>query len=342
MIEIVRYESSYKSRWNDFVSKSKNGSFLFYRDYIEYHSDRFTDSSLLFFENDVLIAVMPANVTGAVFHSHEGLTFGGVISNKQMLIELMLDLFGCLMTYLDQHRITTLMYKAVPHIYHTVPADEDLYALFRFGAKLIRRDVSSAILLDDPIPFSNAKKKSIKKAKKNRLTIKQTNDFEAFISIEEEVLRSKYNVTPTHTSSEIASLAQKFPENIKLFAVYKDEIMLAGVIIYDSKPVVHGQYAASSEVGKKLRAGDLLSDFLMTQYSSGQKYFDCGRSTEKGGAYLNLALAAHKEGFGARAITYDTYEVDVVAGRSAARQELRTDQLDSRARAARLTSRHYK
>ena len=86
MIEIVRYESSYKSRWNDFVSKSKNGSFLFYRDYIEYHSDRFTDSSLLFFENDVLIAVMPANVTGAVFHSHEGLTFGGVISNKQMLI----------------------------------------------------------------------------------------------------------------------------------------------------------------------------------------------------------------------------------------------------------------
>jgi Acetyltransferase (GNAT) domain len=316
MIEIVKYESSYKSRWDDFISKSKNGSFLFYRNYMEYHSDRFVDSSLLFFEEDVLIAVMPANVSGAVLHSHKGLTFGGVISNKQMLIELMLDLFGCLMTYLDQHRITTLVYKAVPHIYHTVPAEEDLYALFRYGAKLIRRDVSSAILLDDPIPFSNAKKSSIKRAKKKGLTIKRTNDFEAFMAIEEEVLRSKYHTKPTHTSSEIASLAQKFPENIKLFAAYKDEMMLAGVIIYDSKSVVHGQYAASSEVGKRMRAADLLSDFLMTEYSIGKKYFDCGRSTEKGGAYLNRALAYHKEGFGARAITYDTYEVDVANSKS--------------------------
>ena len=342
MIEIVKYESQNKSNWDDLVGRSKNGTFLFHRDYMEYHSDRFLDSSLLFFENGSLVSVMPANVADDILYSHAGLTFGGIVSDRKMKIGLMLELFDSLMIYLSQHRVKTIIYKAIPHIYLVVPAEEDLYALFRYDAKLIKRDVSSAILLDEPIPFRKGRKWSIKQGKKNGLTIKRTNDFEAFMSMEQAVLRSKYNVKPTHTSSEIASLAQKFPENIKLFAVYKDEIMLAGVIIYDSKPVVHGQYAASSEVGKKLRAGDLLSDFLMTQYSSGQKYFDCGRSTEKGGAYLNRALAAHKEGFGARAITYDTYEVDVVAGRSAARQELRTDQLDSRARAARLTSRHYK
>ena len=160
MIEIVKCESSYKSRWDDFISKSKNGNFLFCREDMEYHSDRFLDSSLLFFEDDVLIAVMPANVSGSVLLSHEGLTFGGVISDKQMKIELMLDLFGCLMTYLDQHRITTLVYKAVPHIYHTVPAEEDLYALFRYGAKLTRRDVACAIRLDDPIPFGKEKRRA--------------------------------------------------------------------------------------------------------------------------------------------------------------------------------------
>jgi hypothetical protein len=311
MIEIVKFESSYKSRWDDFVSKSKNGSFLFYRDYMEYHSDRFTDSSLLFFEDDVLIAVMPANVSGAVLHSHEGLTFGGVISNKQMRIALMLELFDSLMTYLDQQRITTLDYKAIPHIYHLVPAEEDLYALFRYDARLVRREVSSAIRFDKPIGFSKGKKWSIKQARKNAVTIERTNDFEAFMSIEEEVLRSKYNVKPTHTSSEIASLAQKFPENIKLFAAYKDEMMLGGEIIYESKPVAHAQYAASSEIGKKMAATDLLLDFVITQYSTGKKYFDFGISTEKGGAYLNRGLTAHKEGFGARAITYDTYKVDV-------------------------------
>ena len=307
-IEIVKYESSYKSRWDDFVSKSKNGSFLFCRDYMEYHSDRFMDSSLLFFEDDVLIAVMPANVSGAVLHSHEGLTFGGVISNEKMKIELMLDLFAYLMAYLDRHWITTLMYKAVPHIYHAVPAEEDLYALFRYGAKLIRRDVSSAILLDDPIPFSKQKKKSIKQSKKKGLTIKRSNDFEAFMSMEEAVLRSKHNVKPTHTSDEIASLARKFPENIKLFAAYKDEMMLAGEIIYESKPVAHGQYLASSEIGNKIRASDLLLDFVITQYSGGKKYLDYGISTENGGAYLNRGLALYKEAFGARAITYDTYK----------------------------------
>jgi Acetyltransferase (GNAT) domain len=311
MIEIFAYKSNYKSLWDDFVSRAKNGSFLFYRDYMEYHADRFLDLSLLFFEDDVLIAVMPANVSGTALHSHEGLTFGGVISNKQMTIELMLDLFSCLITYLDQHQITTLIYKAVPHIYHTVPAEEDLYALFRCGARLIKRDMSSAILIDDPIPFRKGKKKSFRRAKKDGLTVKRTNDFGAFMSIQEEVLRSKYDVQPTHTSSEIASLAQRFPEYIKLFGAYKDEMMLAGIIIYDCKPVVHGQYSASSEIGKKMGATDLLMEFLINEYSSGKKYFDCGRSTEKGGAYLNRGLAAHKEGFGARAITYDTYEVDV-------------------------------
>ena len=311
MVEIVKYESSYKSRWDDFVSKSKNGSFLFYRDYMEYHSDRFIDSSLLFFEDDVLIAVVPANVSGAVLHSHEGLTFAGVISNKQMRIELMFDLFGCLMTYLSQNRIRALMYKAIPHIYHVVPAEEDLYALFRYDAKLIRRDVSSAILLDDPIPFVKGRKWSIKQGKKNGLTIKRTNDFEAFMSIEEAVLRGKYGVKPTHTSSEIQLLAERFPENIKLFAAYKDELMLAGLIIYEGTPVVHTQYMASNDMGKKIGATELLLDSVITEHCGGKKYFDFGISTEEGGAYLNRGLVAYKEGFGARAIMYDTYKVDV-------------------------------
>ena len=317
MIEVIKYATNDKSLWDDFVSKANNGNFLFNRNYMDYHSDRFIDSSLLFFEEDALIAVMPANIADAVFYSHAGLTFGGIISDrKKMKIGLMLDLFDSLMVYLSQHRIKTVIYKPIPHIYHTIPAEEDLYALFRYGAKLISRDVASTIRLDEPIPFRNGAKRSIKRGKKNGLTIKQTDDFEGFMSILKEVLRSRYNVTPTHTSSEIVSLAQKFPENIKLFAAYKDELMLAGVIIYESIPVAHAQYIASSDTGKKMQAQALLFDSLITQYSSGKKYLDFGISTEKGGADLNRGLAAFKERFGARAIAYDTYEVDVAHSKS--------------------------
>jgi len=316
MIEITNYEPRDKSLWNEFVQRSKNGSFLFERDYMEYHSDRFVDLSLLFFENGNLISVMPANVLDDVFYSHAGLTFGGIVSDPKMKIGLMLELFDSVTTYLSQHGIETLVYKAIPNIYHVVPAEEDLYALFRYGAKLIRRDVSSAIRLDEPIPFSKARKRGIKKGKKNGLTIKRTNDFEVFMSIVEERLRSKYNIKPTHTSNEITSLAQKFPENIKLFAAYADEAMLAGVIVYESKLVVHGQYVASSDTGEKTGATDLLFDYVITQYPNVKRYFDFGISTERNGTYLNRGLAAYKEGFGARAITYDTYKVDVSHSRS--------------------------
>jgi hypothetical protein len=315
MIEIAQYKSSYKSEWDDFISHSKNGSFLFYRDYMEYHSDRFIDLSLLFFEDDVLIAVMPANVSGAVLHSHEGLTFGGIISSKQMKIELMLDLVGCLMTYLDQQRITTWIYKAVPHIYHAYPAEEDLYALFRYDARLIKRDVSSTIRLDERIGFSKNKRRRIKQGERNGLTIRRNSDFKEFMSIQEAVLRDNFNTKPTHTATEIESLARRFPEDIKLFAAYKEQLMTGGIIVYETKRVAHIQYVASNSLGKRIGAVESILDHLINTYYCDKEYFDFGISTEMGGAHLNCGLAAYKEGFGARTIAYDTYQVEVASSK---------------------------
>jgi hypothetical protein len=313
MIEIVKYESNYKSLWDDFVKRSKNGSFLFYRDYMEYHADRFSDSSLLFFEEGDLVAMMPANTADNVVYSHGGLTFGGIISGPEMRIGLMLQVFAALTEHLRQQKITTVTYKPVPHIYHVIPAEEDLYALFRHNAKLVRRDVSSVILLDQRIPFSQGKKRRVKLGQRNELVVKRTDDFRAYMAIVTAVLARKFNVAPTHTANEMELLSKRFPENIKLFAAYKDETMFAGVAIYEHKSIAHAQYIASSEEGQKMGAGELVWDYLIHDYYSGssKRYFDFGISTEQGGRYLNAGLIAHKEGFGARAITYDTYKIDV-------------------------------
>jgi Acetyltransferase (GNAT) domain len=318
MIEIVKYKSSYKSRWDDFVSKSKNGSLLFYRDYMEYHSDRFVDSSLLFFGEGDLVAIMPANIADDVFYSHAGLTFGGVVSNRKMRIETMLELFDALIAYLSQHRIKTAIYKAIPHIYHIVPAEEDLYALFRHNAKVVHRDASSAIFFDQQIPFNRQKRRYIKLGMRNELVVKRVDDFRAYMSIVAEVTARKFSVAPTHTAKEMELLSKRFPENIKLFAAYKDETMLAGVIMFEHKSIAHAQYSASSDEGEKLGAGDLVWDYLINDYYSGssKRYFDFGRSTEKGGRYLNAGLNAHKEALGARATMYDTYKVDVANNKS--------------------------
>jgi hypothetical protein len=319
MIKIVKYQSSYKSRWDDFVSTSKNGSFLFYRDYVEYHSDRFLDSSLLFFEDDILIAVMPANISENVLCSHDGLTFGGIVSDHKMKLSIMLELFEQLIDYLKAQGITKLIYKAIPHIYHNLPAEEDLYALFRFNARLVRRDASATILLKNRLPYSKKRRSNIKRAIKEGLVVTKSKDFSTFMSLLKKLLQSKHNVNPTHTAEELNSLASRFPNNIKLFTVYENDDIIAGVVTYENQNVVHAQYNGFSQRGGEAGATELVFDYLINEYSSKKNYFDFGISTERGGYFLNAGLADYKERFGGRTTTYDFYEIDLTRKTSATR-----------------------
>src|SRR5438477_2063831 len=157
-LNVLKYDPEQKCCWNDFVSNAKNGLFLFQRDYMDYHSDRFEDCSLLFFEDERLRAIMPANRQADALISHGGLTFGGVLSDSRMNVELMLKVFDALKSYLRERGVGKVIYKAVPHIYHRLPSEEDLYCLYRHGAPLVRRDISSTIDMKVRLPFTKGRK----------------------------------------------------------------------------------------------------------------------------------------------------------------------------------------
>ena len=53
--------------------------------------------------------------------------------------ERMLSLMEGLREHLRSAGVRRAVYKTIPHIYHRMPAEEDLYALFRLEARLIRR-----------------------------------------------------------------------------------------------------------------------------------------------------------------------------------------------------------
>jgi hypothetical protein len=313
VIAIKRYDAEHKALWDSFIARSKNGVFLFHRDYMEYHSDRFKDCSRMFFEGETLVAVMPANVAGERLVSHGGLTFGGIVSDSRMKTPLILELFAALKEQLLSEGLTKLVYKAIPHIYHSLPAEEDLYALYRHGATLVRRDVASTLDARQRIGFSKGRKWSIKQALKHGLRVERSYDFDRFMAIEGQVLRAKYGVEPVHSGEEMRRLAGRFPENIKLFAAYKSEEMLAGVIIYESRMVAHAQYISADDEGKQAGALDLILNHLTNEYYAGKPYFDFGISTENNGSYLNEGLIENKESFGARAVVYDFYELSLTA-----------------------------
>ena len=309
MVKVLNYTAERKSAWDDFVDRSKNGVFLFRRDYMEYHADRFDDLSLTFADEEGrLVALLPASVKDGVVTSHAGLTFGGVVSDQTMKASLMLELFDALEEHLKRRGAAKLIYKAVPHIYHRLPAEEDLYALFRKGARLFRRDISTTIDARERLPFSKGRRWSIKQAQKARLTVERSHDFRAFMAMEEALLAAKYDVRPTHTGEEMELLAARFPEEIKLFVSRREGGLVAGVVVYEYERVAHAQYISATDEGKKTGALDLILDFLINDYYAGARYFDFGISTERGGQHLNAGLIENKQGFGGRAVVHDFYE----------------------------------
>ena len=137
MISVVRYSDDKAMQWNQFNKQSKNSLFMFDRRYMDYHRDRFTDHSLLFYDEDKLIALLPMSEHGEVLISHGGLTYGGFISDTKMKQHIMMDCFKALIEYAKDNKFKSIRYKCIPHIYHTQPAEEDRFALFAYGANLV-------------------------------------------------------------------------------------------------------------------------------------------------------------------------------------------------------------
>jgi hypothetical protein len=308
-LTMVRYDRAHKQAWDSFVRQSKNGTFLFYRDYTEYHADRFQDYSHLFFQDGELLALLPANRTGDHVVSHGGLTYGGFITDSHMKASLMLELFGVLLSGLRGDGVTQFVYKPVPHIYHRAPAEEDLYALFINGAELFRRDASTALLLERRLPPSKGRARALKRGRE--LSVRETDDFDTFMAIEEAVLRERHNKKPVHTAAELKALARLFPDHIKLFAAYRNDEMLGGMIIYADEMTAHAQYISATEDGKRNGAQDAVVEHLVNDVYRDRKFFDFGISTDNDGRYLNLGLQQNKESFGARTTVYDFYRLNL-------------------------------
>lgn len=309
-LNIVRYTAEQKTVWDSFVTASRNGTFLFMRDYMDYHADRFTDNSLMFYKGDRLIALLPGNTDDDTFYSHGGLTYGGFILSCPATATIVLEAFTLLCQHLkDVAGIHKMVYRTIPYIYHKYPSDEDLYALFRLNARLTERKISSVVLPAGGCSFSTLRRRKLKLACKNGLKVCQDEAFDTFWPILEQNLRGRHNRLPVHSLEEMIRLNRLFPEEIKLYRVLNGEETVGGCVMYLSDEVAHVQYIASTELGREMGALDILFDHLIHQIYKDKRYFDFGVSVEEGGRYLNEGLIFQKEGFGGRAVMYDTYEL---------------------------------
>jgi len=310
-ITVVRYTQERKDQWDRFIGSAKNGTFLFCRDYMDYHSNRFTDHSLLMFRKGELLAVLPANLTSEnKIVSHQGLTFGGLVLQPDATLCEALESFHASLEFLEAGGIDQLTYKRIPRFYSLMPDDEVDYALFLLEARLSRRDCALVVSQQNRLPFRKGRKSEISKARRFAIRIVEEADFAAFWEhVLIPKLESRYGVKPVHSLDEITSLASFFPRNILQFSAYSDGQIVAGATIFETPMAAHAQYSAVTDKGQQMGALDALYAWLITERYKDKQYFDFGISNEQNGRALNHGLLDWKEAFGGRSCAHDFFEV---------------------------------
>lgn len=311
VFEFTSYTSEYKDVWDEFVSRSRNATFLLRRAYMGYHADRFEDASLMAFRKGKLAAILPAcHLPGDVISTHAGLTYGGWCLPASHIDGVsVLTLFNEWIEYCKLHGYKELRYKPIPYIYHLKPSQEDLYALWRCGFRQEYVQLSSAIEMQSAWKFDMSKRQQVRKVLKENVLIGRSGDFAGFWTILTQCLNERHEATPVHSLEEITSLAATFPDNIKLYTISDADGLQAGVCIYETDTVAHSQYAATTAKARAKYYLTALYHHILTEEFAHKRYFDFGTSNEQNGHCLNDGLLNQKFAMGATGVTYEQFKL---------------------------------
>lgn len=308
--KIVKYSPNYYGVWNNFINTAKNATFLFHRDFLEYHAHKFKDYTLMVFKGDKLVAVLPANINNGRLYSHQGLTYGGLIYSASLKFQNILHIFQDILYFLQSNNITTFFIKLLPSCYTKVPNDELEYLMYVLQAKLTNRMFFSVVNLGGDVKISKNRLEGAKRGKKANLEVINDDDFDVFWNkILIPNLLEKHQSAPVHSLNDIKLLKSKFPDKIKQYNVYNAGVIVAGATLFLCNHTVRCQYISGNNQSNALGSLDLLFDELLNREYRNKSFFDLGASTKANNKLINKGLLYWKEGFGARSVSQDFYEV---------------------------------
>jgi hypothetical protein len=314
---IRSYDPGDARGWENLVERACNGTFLHTRRFISYHGDRFLDRSLVL-ENcrkDV-VGVFPAAEAPAdpqMIISHPGLSYGGVVHDGSVRGTSMIGVLDAIASHYRSLGYRRLRYKAVPSIYHAPPAEDDLYALFRLGARRHHCDLSVAIDVAGRGRVTPRRLRSRRRAEREGVCVQEDwDEIAGFWRILENNLAGRHGARPVHSVSEIQALHESFPDAIVLVIARIGADVVGGVLLFLSHRVLRVQYTATTEQGRAACATDLVMECAIDiARKQGCRYFDFGTCTLDEGRILRQDLYHFKASFGGGGVLYDHYDLDL-------------------------------
>lgn len=297
-------------RWNAFIANARNATFLFDRNFMEYHKDRFRDFSLVVEDGADWVAVLPANIAGNEVFSHQGLTYGGLVYDKNLDVIALDAILDEMIVFLKENGCKRLVYKPIILIYTGFVPEPVGAMLLQRNAELFRKDKNLAIDFSKELQISKSKLKHFRRISGLDIEMRQETSFDAFWDeVLEPRLRDRHQVKPVHSKDEITYLAAKFPKNILQFNAYFEEELVAGITLFHFGNGVKSQYGATTEAGQKIRALDFLFISLIEKYKTEVTFFDMGTVTEDNELGYNPGLLQQKQELGCSVFDQDFYSI---------------------------------
>lgn len=313
-LSIRLYDKSMKEKWDDFVlHHSVNGTFLQTRNFLEYHGNRFEDTSLLITKSEnTIVAVVPACTCveegKKVFYAHKGSTFGGIVIARQFNnIEHVQCLMDCLEEWFKDGGYKEVWLKCTSEIFATENINLLYYFLFQRGYQSYD-EISCYIDFnnyqeDIPSNFSYGRRRDYKYSLKNDLSFRMLETKEE-IRLLYDILcdnLKKFDAVPVHSLSELWEFKEsRLSDVVEFYGVFLEEKMIAGSMVFNfDNRVFHTQYLAADQSYLKIFPMNYMdTNLIMTAKERGFRYFSFGTSTGEKGKVLNKPLAQFKEGFG--------------------------------------------
>lgn len=285
---VVPYSVNRKDSWDAFVERSKQGTFLLKRSFLDFYADSYFDCSLMVYrdaapeddsdgegvDSDSLVAVLPANwdESDKTVYSHQGLAYGGLLIHQDATQdEVLMMMQKVLIYYVSYLGAETFVYKPAPYIYCRIPSGEDIYAIFHAGGQIEGRSVSACIDLTNKLTMRSLRIKMARKAIGlgcyiERVTYGDTEGIAEFCSIArgEDPMRLK-------------TIMMRFPRNINIYVVRNSRSeMIFGVVAHETDHVAHLVTIASTEEALTSGAQELLFRHLCIERYQDKEYVDFG------------------------------------------------------------------
>jgi hypothetical protein len=314
-VETHKYTEKDHAHWERFVAGANNGTIFHSLKFLGYHpAERFKSLHLMVKEKDNLVALFPCAVEDRTVISHPGASYGGLVLKPGLGVHDIYLAAEHLVQYFKNQGYKKVVLTQPPLIYYKEPDQYIDFALQKIGFHSRKREITAVIPLDcaDPLEtFHSDARRSVKKAVREGVRIRLSDDLAGYYDILKDNLGMRHNVLPTHTLPELTKLKNLYPEDILLFGAFLKERMLGGIVVFcANSKVLLAFYISHNDAYQAYRPVNLLFyELIKWGRVRGYKYLDLGTFTLN--MEPNWGLARFKENSGARGYLRDTYEIDL-------------------------------